>query len=154
MFVDNPMIKNTTTANIPSQATNTGERLLFPPPQGITSVVFYAAHRDRFDDPVRSRVPGAWEKLLVVPLDHNSQLRTWVPATPMAPTVLAGLDADGKVFRWESEAKDRRGRRGTYYAIAGDHYSGRPANGYAFCQGCHTGHTFQDRSDVYEKEKK
>ncbi len=152
-FLDNPMIKNSTVSGMPSQFTDAGEGPLFPPPQGVKSVVVYAAHRDRFDDPTAPRVPGRWEKLVVIPLDAGGLLRGWVPSSPTAPTVLAGLDAEGKVFRWQSEAKDRQGRAGTYYALAGDHYSGRTANGYVFCQGCHTGHTFQHRDDLFEKAK-
>src|SRR5262249_55881800 len=115
---------------------------LIPPPPNVKSVAFYAAHRDRFDHPEKPRIPGEWEKLLVTPIDPDGSLRAWVPSDALAPTVLAGLDADGKVARWTGMVKDPAGRTRTFHAFAGDHYSGTRANGYHYCNGCHTGHTF------------
>lgn len=126
---------------IPNIATAAGETV-FTNPTGVKSVVFYGAHRDRFDDPERPRVPGHWEKLLVSPLENNREMRTWLPADPLMPTVLAGLGEDNKVFKWPSAAKGASGRPIGFYASAGDHYSGTRSNGYVFCNGCHTGHTF------------
>jgi hypothetical protein len=111
-----------------------------PYPTGVRSVAVYAAHRDRFDDPQAPRLKGKWEKLFESPLDEKGALRAWVPADPIMPTVLAGFGRDGKVFKW-SGGEQSAGRRATFYALAGDHYSGTRADGYHFCVGCHTGHT-------------
>ena len=64
------------------------------------AVAVYAARRDRFDDPVHPRLKGTWEKLIVAPVHGRDSLRTWIPADPMTPTVLAGLDGSGRVFEW------------------------------------------------------
>ena len=39
-------------------------------------------------------------------------------------------------------AADAAGRRGRFYAFAGEHVSGTRPGSYHFCAGCHTGHTF------------
>jgi hypothetical protein len=137
---------------LPGQETDTGARPVFPPFANVRGIAIYAARRDRFDDPVRPRVEGAWEPLVRAPLDAAQQhaMRLWLPTD--APSVLAGLDADGKVARVESPAADSKGRRAVFYAVAGDHYSGTKPGVYHFCVGCHTGHTFIDQ-DVTEKVK-
>lgn len=124
---------------------------LVPPPPNVQSIVFYAAYRDRFDDPVRPRIPGEWKKLAVIPIDpEEGQLDKWVPSDPLMTTVIAGLDAKGKVAKWLSKRDlDRR----TFYAYAGDHYSQIRPKGFHYCNGCHTGHTFHS-SDVREKTGK
>jgi hypothetical protein len=127
---------------IPNVTADAGTGLVITHPTGVKAIVLYGAHRDRFDDPEKPRERGAWEKLAVVPLDEQQQVKTWVPADPLMPTVLAGLGEDGKVFRWSSRAKDAAGKSATFYAYAGDHYSGTRPGGYVFCNGCHTGHTF------------
>ena len=58
-----------------------------------------------------------------------------------SPTLLVGMGADGQVVS-ATGAADAAGRRGKFYAFAGDHVSGTRAGGYHFCTGCHTGHTF------------
>jgi hypothetical protein len=126
----------------PGDVTDAGAGPVFASPTGVKAIAVYAAHRDRFDDPKEPRVRGGWEKLLVAPVDHMEYVKTWVPADPLTPTVLTGLGADGKVVRWTAAAKDAAGRSGSYYAYAGDHYSGMKPNGYVFCNGCHAGHTF------------
>ena len=125
---------------------------LIPPPKNIKSIAFWAARRDRFDDPVRTRVPGEFEKLLNVPIDSSGELQTWLPADPLMPTVVAGLDAEGKIAKWSGKISDSAGRPGLYYAYAGDHYSGTRPNGYHYCNGCHTGHTFIS-TNIREKVK-
>jgi hypothetical protein len=60
----------------------------------------------------------------------------------MSPTVLAGLDAKGKVVRWSGKAMDAKGRVASWVAYAGDHYSAARPDGYHYCNGCHAGHTF------------
>ena len=126
----------------PGDVTDAGHGPVFANPTGVKAIAIYAAYRDRFDDPKEPRVRGGWEKLLVAPVDHMEHVKTWVPADPLAPTVLTGLGADGKVVRWAAAAKDAAGRSGSYYAYAGDHYSGMKPNGSVFCNGCHAGHTF------------
>ncbi|MBN9121513.1 MAG: hypothetical protein J0I06_20585, partial [Planctomycetes bacterium] len=39
---------------------------VIPPPGNVAAIALYAAHRDRFDDPERPRVAGAWEKVMTV----------------------------------------------------------------------------------------
>lgn len=141
-LIENNIINAAMPDPFPGQRTDTGRYPVIPHPTGIKAVAVYAAHRDRFDDPEIPRLVGGWEKLLVTPLDGQGVLRAWVPADPLTPTVLAGLGGDGRVFRWTGTAADSAGRAGTYYAVAGDHYSGTRPNGYHFCIGCHTGHTF------------
>jgi hypothetical protein len=132
---------------IPWHDRSHGERIdpranpLVSPPPNVASVAVYAANRDRFDDPDQLRVPGTWEKQVVLPLAGRDALRAWVPSDPLSPSVLVGQDKDGKVARWTGEASGHRPAR-TYVAYAGDHYSGIRPNGYHYCNGCHTGHTF------------
>ena len=107
----------------------------------IARVAFYASHRDRFDDPVRPVVRGTLEKLIEAPAagDRTGSLRVTLPVG--SPTLLVGIGADGQVVS-ATGAADASGRRGKFYAFAGDHVSGTRAGGYHFCTGCHTGHTF------------
>jgi hypothetical protein len=123
------------------QKTDTGEGPVIPPPTHVKSIVFFAAHRDRFDDPVKPRVVGGWERLMVARLNERGELRTWVPSMGTGASVLAGLDETGRIAKWSSKAKDSAGRSATFFAIAGDHYSGTRPDGFHFCLGCHTGHT-------------
>ncbi len=125
---------------------------IIPPAKSVKSIAFYAAHRDRFDDPTSPRVIGNWEKLMVSPVADGGLLRTWVPADPLTPTALVGLDAEGKIAWWNGTAKDAAGRAATYFAYAGDHYSGTRVNGYHYCNGCHTGHTHMT-ADIRERTK-
>lgn len=81
------------------------------------------------------------EKQTVFPLVGQKDLMAWVPSDPLRPSVIVGLDPEGKVARWTSPASADRPAR-TYFAYAGDHYSGIRKNGYHYCNGCHTGHTF------------
>jgi hypothetical protein len=135
--VDSPLLNA-----FPGQQTDTGAEPVVPHPTGVKAIAVYAAHRDRFDDPVQPRLKGTWEKLIVAPIHGRGSFRMWIPADPMTPTVLAGLDESGRVFEWVSPARDAASRSATFLAIAGDHYSGTRPNGYHFCVGCHTGHTF------------
>jgi hypothetical protein len=107
----------------------------------VAAVAVYSAGRDRFDDPDRLRIPGSWEKQSVLPLSGKDSLQAWVPSDPLNPTVLVGLDHLGKVARWSGAVSGDRPAR-DYFAYAGDHYSGIRPNGYHYCNGCHTGHTF------------
>src|SRR5262249_37720362 len=135
-YIENLAVRPAIRSPIPWHRTAPGERIdprqrpIVPPPPNVAAIAFYAGHRDRFDDPDRPRIPGAWEKLLVAPLNRAGELVTWVPSDPLTPIVLAGLDADGKVARWTATAKETAGRNGIYFALAGDHYSGIRANGY------------------------
>jgi hypothetical protein len=125
---------------LPGQRTDAGAGPVFtgPPAGAIDHLRVYAARRDRFDDPVRPRVPGDWELILKVPV-KNGAAATWAPTD--APTVLAGFGKDGKVVRWTTAAKDGAGRSATFYAYAGDHYSLTKPLGRHFCVGCHPGHS-------------
>ena len=77
----------------------------------------------------------------MLPVKGQDQLTGWVPSDPLRPSVLVGLDDMGKVARWIGQPSGNRPPR-TYFAFAGDHYSGIRPNGYQYCNGCHTGHTF------------
>jgi hypothetical protein len=124
-------------------------RNVIPPPPNVTGIVIYAAHRDRFDDPIKPRIPGEWKKLLVTDAPgRDGSLNTWVPSDPTMTTVLAGLDEKGKIARWSSQSPVSAGR--TFFAYAGDHYSSVRPNGYHHCVGCHTGHSFNP-AEVREK---
>jgi hypothetical protein len=151
-LVENQNVNDSIVADLmPGQETDTGARPVFPPFANVRGIAIYAARRDRFDDPDRPRVEGAWEPLVRAPLDSaRHAMRLWLPTD--SPSVLAGLDADGKVARVESPAADSKGRRAAFYAVAGDHYSGTKPGVYHFCVGCHTGHTFIDQ-DLTEKVK-
>jgi hypothetical protein len=141
-FFEDTQMGTDVMSDMPGQRTDRGDHPIFPPPPktAIREMAVYSARRDRFDDPERSRVPGAWELLTTIPIKENSDhFQGWVPVG--APVVLAGRDAEGKVVRWQSEAKDSEGRQATFYALAGDHYSSPRPNGYHFCIGCHTGHS-------------
>jgi len=125
--------------DLPGQTTDAGESPIFgPPPSGaIDHLKIYASRRDRFDDPVKPRVPGKWELLMELQSKGN-----FVGTLPTdCPTVLAGFGADGRVLRWTTPAKDSAGRRASFYAIAGDHYSLTAPGGKHFCVGCHPGHS-------------
>ncbi len=130
--------------DLPGQRTDADTGPIFgPPPDGaIARVRVYAARRDRFDDPARPRVPGAWEPLLEFPANGSAG----GPVPTDTPTVLAGFGADGKVVRWETAAADSAGRRAAFYALAGDHYSLTAPGGKHFCVGCHPGHSGMPRS--------
>jgi hypothetical protein len=118
-----------------------------PPRDSIDHLRIYAAHRDRFDDPVQPRIVGSWEFLLQVPV-KDGQAGGRIPIG--SPTVLAGFDKQGRVVKWTTAARDSLGRQATFYAYAGDHYSLVKPLGRPFCTGCHAGHsgfsgTFQDQ---------
>jgi hypothetical protein len=132
--------RSTTMDDLPGQRTDTGQGPVFhnPPNGAIDHLRIYAAHRDRFDDPDRPRVPGEWELLLKVPV-KNGAAGTWVPTE--SPTVLAGYDRDGHIVRWETPARDQAGHAASFYAYAGDHYSLTRPNARHFCVGCHPGHS-------------
>jgi hypothetical protein len=134
--VDTPTLMG----DLPGQQTDAGEGPIFtaPPPGAVDHLRIFAARRDRFDDPHRPRVPGAWELILKVPV-KNGAAGAWAPAD--TPTVLAGFDKNGRVVRWSTAARDRQGRQATFYAYAGDHYSLAQPNGRHFCVGCHPGHS-------------
>jgi hypothetical protein len=125
--------------DLPGQKTDAGEGPIFasPPPGTIDRIKVFAARRDRFDDLTNPRVPGAWELLLEFPATETAG----GPAPIDSPTVLAAFGKDGKVVRWTTPAKDSTGRRATFYALAGDHYSLTAAGGRHFCVGCHPGHS-------------
>ena len=146
-YLDNVAISDAIRNPIPWHDRSSGARIdpranpLVSPPKNVVSIAVYSANRDRFDHPDQLRVLGSWEKQLVLPLVAKDDLRAWVPSDPLRPSVLVGLDDKGKVARWIAEASGDRPAR-TYFAYAGDHYSGIRSNGYHYCNGCHTGHTY------------
>ncbi len=146
-YLENVAINLAIRNPIPWHDRSSGERIdprknpLVSPPPNVESIAVYSTNRDRFDHPDQLRVPGSWEKQVVLPVVRKDSLRAWVPSDPLSPSVLVGLDAQGKVARWTGVASGNRPAR-TYFAYAGDHSSGIRANGYHYCNGCHTGHTF------------
>jgi hypothetical protein len=146
-YLENLAVSTAIRNPIPWHDRSSGQRIdprvnpLVSPPPNLASIAVYSARRDRFDDPDQLRVPGSWEKQTVVPLVDKDDLKAWVPSDPLRPSVLVGLDEQGKVARWAGLPSSNHPSR-TYFAYAGDHYSGIRPNGYHYCNGCHTGHTF------------
>lgn len=126
--------------DLPGQQTDAGSAPIFddPPPGSLDHLRIYAARRDRFDDPHKPRIPGEWDWILKVPIRGGAGA-SWVPTD--APTVLAGFGSDGRIVQWSTNARDLQGRRATFYAYAGDHYSLAQPLGKHFCVGCHPGHS-------------
>jgi hypothetical protein len=138
--------------DLPDQRTDKGEGPIFdgPPEGSIDHVRIWASRRDRFDDPVNPRVPGAWDLLMRAAVRDRS-FGTGLPAN--VPTVLAAFTREGRVVRWTTAAKDSDGRQATFYGYAGDHYSGMPPGGQTFCTGCHPGHSGLGRTDHDHAER-
>ena len=138
--------------DLPGQQTDVGQGPIFdrPPTNSLHTMRIYAARRDRFDDPVKPRLAGAWELLVDAPATGDSA-SALLPAG--VPTVLAGFDTAGRVVRWTSAAKDSDGRQATFYAFAGDHYSAVRPLGKHFCIGCHPGHSSLGRADHRHAEQ-
>lgn len=119
-----------------------------PPPPNVRSIAFYGARRDSFADPDITRIKGEWRKVVEIPIKPpDGDLLSWVPSIPGETTVLAGLDKTGKIAKWEGGVGQVKR---TFFAYAGDHYSQVRKNGYHYCNGCHTGHTFH-AAEVREK---
>lgn len=139
--VVNPGLAIAQTEGIRGQQTDANEEPLFGPPprSAVERIRIYASPRDRFDDPNLPRVPGEWKLLREFPLTKQGGIDTWVPAG--IPTVLAGVNAQGEIASWTTAAKDSQGRQATFYAFAGDHYSGARNGMHHFCLGCHPGHS-------------
>lgn len=129
-------------------------RPLVPPPPSMTRLAAYADHRDRFDDPTVPRVRGKWEKLITVPVtaEGNGEVSAWLPANPLAPVKLVGLDSAGKVATWQGTEMGPDGKPATFFGVAGDHHSDFRPKGYHYCNGCHAGHTFTSL-DIRERRK-
>ena len=138
--------------DLPGQFTDTGESPIFgaPPAGAINHLKVFASRRDQFDDPVTPRLAGKWELLMEFPA--KDAVTGMLPTD--CPTVLAGFGADGKVVRWSSTARDSTGRRGDFYAIAGDHYSLTAPGGKHFCVGCHPGHSGIPRAQHQHAEQR
>ncbi len=140
-------------ANLPGQKNSRGEGPTFTPfpPGSIHSLAIYASPRDRFDDPEQPWIPGELEHLLNVPVDQANagSARAVLPAG--LPTILLGLDAEGKVVTGQSDATNEQGQRPRFYALAGDHASSVRQGGYHFCTGCHAGHTHPLANDFAER---
>ena len=128
----------------PGQTPAEGTGPIYPhfPRGSIDKIVFYASHRDRYDDPERPVVRGTLQKLLEVPTRRQDASASFDATLPVgSPTLLIGIGPNGKVATVPVPGKDA-----SYYAFAGDHVSGVRPGGYHFCTGCHTGHTFTGNS--------
>lgn len=141
--LDARQLTDTASGGFPGQQPKGGEGRIVPnfPAGSIKRIAFYASHRDRFDDPDRTVVRGLLEKLFEVPVDPTGTASAEATMPTGSPTLLVGLGGDGKVVS-ATGAADSSGKRGKFFAFAGDHVSGMRAGGYVFCTGCHTGHTF------------
>jgi hypothetical protein len=126
--------------DLPGQRTDAGQGPIFdgPPADAIDHLRIYAARRDRFDDPVKPRIPGAWELVVKAPVKAGVVSANLPTDTP---TVLAGYDKTGHIVRWETQPRDSQRRRAAFYAYAGDHYSQMRPTAKIFCVGCHPGHS-------------
>jgi hypothetical protein len=126
--------------DLPGQKTDRGQGPIFDasPAGAIDHLRIYAARRDRFDDPIKPRIPGNWELIMKAPVKAGVVTGRLPVDTP---TVLAGFDKDGHIVQWTTPAKDSRGQQGVFYAYAGDHYSLSRPNARSFCVGCHPGHS-------------
>ncbi|QDU77970.1 hypothetical protein Pan97_50490 [Bremerella volcania] len=121
------------------KATSSDAPIFNPVPKDLIETIrVYGSYRDRFDLPDEPRTHGGFELLIETPV-KNDDFRFRIP--PGAPTVLAGFDSEGHVASWQSEAQNDSGERATFYAFAGDHYSGARPGFTHFCTGCHTGHS-------------
>ncbi len=127
-------------STVPGQRTDCGQGPIYTasPAGTLETIRFYKSERDRFDDPKKERVIGAWRLLQELSLGGKGGETATLPAG--GPTVLAGFTKEGRVAKWTTKAADSRGRHATFYAFAGDHYSGIKA-GPTFCAGCHPGHS-------------
>ncbi|MBC7855881.1 MAG: hypothetical protein IAF94_20835, partial [Pirellulaceae bacterium] len=139
--VVNPGLTIPQTEGIRGQRTDAGNEPLFapPPPGNVERIRIYVSARDRFDDAIKLRVPGEWTLLRDFPLDTQGGINTWLPSG--MSTVLAGVNAEGEIARWSTAAQDSQGKQATFFAFAGDHYSGTRAGMHHFCLGCHPGHS-------------
>lgn len=146
-------LHNTINHRMAGQQTDAGnEPVLAAPPEGaVEEILFYAAHRDRFDDPEIPRIPGGWELLRRAPM-QNGELNVLLPGG--SPTMLVARDEDGQIVKWSSPAVDSRGRQASFYAFAGDHYSGLRLNRSNVCVGCHSGHSGIFRQTITEQVQK
>lgn len=126
---------------IRGQQTDAGDEPIFdaPPPGTIQGVRIYGSYRDRFDDPEMPRIAGEWKLLKEFPLEKQGGINIWTPSG--VPIVLAGINSQGEIARWATSAADSEGKRATFFALAGDHYSGTRAGMHHFCLGCHPGHS-------------
>ncbi len=148
----NSALYTTFVSGQPGQQTDIGEGPIFdkPPEDSLHTIRIYASRRDRFDDPVRPRLEGAWELLADAPVSKGS-VGARLPAG--VPTVLAGFNQAGRVVRWTTAPKDSHGRQATFYAFAGDHYSAVHPLGKHFCTGCHPGHSGLPFGEYSQAEK-
>lgn len=120
-------------------AANNDGPIFNPVPKDLIETIrVYGSNRDRFDSPEQPRVPGDFELLIETPVKADD-FSFRIP--PGAPTVLAGFDSEGHVVSWQSNATNAKGEKATFYAFAGDHYSGARPGFTHFCTGCHTGHS-------------
>ena len=149
-YIENLAVNDAIRAPIPWQSSilPSGRRRdprqdpLIPPPGIVSGIAVYADHRDRFDDKINSRIRGDWVKQMVLPVQAGGEFQAWVPSDINAPTRIVGIDQFGKISQSSGTILGANQQPGVYYAVAGDHHTFIRSNGYHYCNGCHTGHTF------------
>ena len=114
---------------------------LVSPPPNVASIAVYSAGRDRFDDPDQLRVPGSWESSWCCP---------WSAAMTSGPGSPATRSGRRSSSAWTPRARSPDGparrraiaRRGPISPTRATTTAAIRPNGYHYCNGCHTGHTF------------
>ena len=147
-YIENIAMSTAIRNPIPWHDRSHGERIdprknpLISPPPNVAAVAVYSADRDRFDHPDQLRIPGKWEKRMVLPLLGPDTFTGWVPSDPLRPSVLVGLDENGKVARMGRAWRPPIVRAGPISPTPATTTAASGPNGYHYCNGCHTGHTF------------
>ena len=147
-YLENVAMSTAIRNPIPWHDRSSGERIdprvnpLVSPPPNVASVAVYSAKPRplrRSRSTARSRVLGkaSW----CCPWSRRMTSGPGFPAIPFARRSSSGWMSR---VRWPVGPARRRPivPSRTYFAYAGDHYSGIRPNGYHYCNGCHTGHTF------------
>jgi hypothetical protein len=121
-----------------------------PPEGSINHIRVWASRRDRFDDPVKPRIHGAWEPLLKLPVTGPDVV---IDVPSGVPTMLAAFDSQGRVVSWTGRSGADGLKPPRFLALAGDHYSAATAGGNQFCIGCHAGHSGLGSDDLKIRER-
>lgn len=159
-YIENLAVNDAIRAPIPWQSSilPSGRRRdprqdpLIPPPGIVSGIAVYADHRDRFDDINCYRIRGQWRKQMVLPVQSGGEFQAWLPSDSNTPVKIVGVDQLGKIIHSVGSVLGGNQKVGSYYAVAGDHHTFIRENGYHYCNGCHTGHTFTSL-DIREKVK-
>ena len=123
------------TSNLQSAAKQmaqaTGDRVIVA--QGDGRVI-----ADSDDQLVGQMLP--WPLPAQKPFGGIAGVTTEIPVTAPFPGADVTMNMPF-VVRWTTAARDAAGRRASFYAFAGDHYSLTTAGARHFCVGCHPGHS-------------